>query len=64
MTANQLKVFRKGLGLTQKALAAELGYTREAVNMMEMGIRPIHKVVELALETVARNLTTKKAAGQ
>jgi DNA-binding XRE family transcriptional regulator len=61
MTADQLKVFRARHDLTQQGLADLLGLTRNAVNLMEMGERPILSRTELALETIHRQLKKPRA---
>jgi len=61
MTADQLKVFRARHDLTQQGLADLLGLTRNAVNLMEMGERPILSRTELALETIHRPLKKPRA---
>jgi transcriptional regulator with XRE-family HTH domain len=55
MTPEELKAYREKHNMTQQELADALGVTRNAVNQQEMGIRPILRVTELALETIARN---------
>jgi transcriptional regulator with XRE-family HTH domain len=54
MTGEELKALRNALGLTQQELADELGVARNAVTQWEMGVRPILKITQLALATVAR----------
>lgn len=49
MTPQQLKEKRLSLGLTQQALADELGKTRDAVAKWEGGKVPIPKILSLAL---------------
>ena len=56
VTPEQLKHFRSRFDLTQEALADHLGMSRNAVNLMEMGERPIMKVTELALDTIRRKM--------
>lgn len=41
LTASKLKLERECLGLTQEALAAELGVTRNTVARWEMGLYPV-----------------------
>ena len=51
MIADKIKLLREKEGLTQTALARELGLTRSSVNAWEMGISvpSTQYVVELAL---------------
>ena len=60
MTPETLKAFRKRHKLTQQSLADLLGLTRNAINLMEMGDRPIMPITELALDSVRRTLQKKK----
>jgi len=59
--AADLKAFRAKYELTQQALADLLGMTRNAVTMMEMGIRPIMPRTRLALDAIARQLASKES---
>lgn len=60
MTIAELKAFRQRHDLTQQGLADLLGITRNAINLMEMGERPIMHMTELALDSVRRKLQLKK----
>ena len=50
MIANKIKILRENKGLSQKALADELGITRSSVNAWEQGISvpSTQYIVELA----------------
>lgn len=56
MDANELRVIRKHLGLTQAALAAKLGVGQVTVARWETGVRRISGPVALAI----RSLKPKK----
>jgi DNA-binding XRE family transcriptional regulator len=56
MTAQSLKKFRQRLSLTQTELGEKLGMTRNAITLMEMGVRPILPRTVLALETIEREM--------
>lgn len=49
MQGSELKAIRKGLGLSQAALAQELGLTAVFIGMMERGERAIERRTELAV---------------
>jgi DNA-binding XRE family transcriptional regulator len=49
VTAAQFKAARAKLGLTQQALAQNLGMTINAIYKMEAGDRPVTKVTALAM---------------
>lgn len=49
MTPLELKQARQSLGLSQQALAAELGLTRVFIGLMERGEKPIETRTELAV---------------
>lgn len=61
MEPDELKALRERLKMTQQELADALGVKREAVTQWEMGVRPILKITELALETVKRQQRKKGA---
>jgi Helix-turn-helix. len=55
MTPSQLKTARQSLGLSQKGLAAALGWsTGQQVSNLETGSRTITKQTELAVECILR----------
>lgn len=57
MDGKQLRIWRKGQGLTQQELAERLGVARPTVNRWEAGVQPMpEKMVALSLETVERRL--------
>ena len=56
MTADELVNFRKQLGLSQEELAAKLKVARNTVNRWENEARKIPEFLDLALETVERNI--------
>jgi len=56
MTAKQFKIARKKLGMTQKEMAALLGYSREQVAYWEGGKYEVPKVVELCLGLLIEKL--------
>ena len=52
MTGAELKDERTALGLTQRALAAELGYTEDHIRQMERGWSNVTKRFEKQLDTL------------
>lgn len=48
-TPDKLKAARKRLGISQRALAEALGLSREAIQTMEYGTRPIERRTDLAI---------------
>ena len=63
MTPDELRSTRRALKLTQAELAAELGVTMGTVYEMEKGLRPIRRMVELAMQTLERQ-SSSAATGQ
>jgi transcriptional regulator with XRE-family HTH domain len=61
MTPDDLRAYRKRLGITQTQLAEALGLSRRAIIRYEDGTRPIPRPVELACETIARPHYTEEA---
>lgn len=57
MTGQELKAWRKGLKMTQVEAATEMGLCRRAYQALEMGERPIYKMVERS----CRDITVEKA---
>ena len=53
MKAEEFKKLEKEIGLSQEALARELGYTREMINMYSNDRAPIPKSVDYALRWLA-----------
>lgn len=53
MQPDEFKAIRKGLGLTQDQMAAELGLTPNFISMMEGGKKPIERRTELAARYLA-----------
>ena len=49
MTATELVLIRKQLGLSQEALAESLGYSRNSVARWETNRRPIRALVALRM---------------
>lgn len=56
MTPEEIIAFREKYNLSQEELAEKLKVTRNTVNRWENRKRNIPEIVELALETVERNL--------
>ena len=54
MTPDQLKRLRPKLGLSQGALASQLGITRNTVNRWEMGLHPIPSMAVKLLAVLAK----------
>lgn len=52
MTGLELQAFRKGLRLTQRELATEVGLSQGFIGEMERGEKPIEKRTELAVRYV------------
>ena len=50
MTPSQLIKIRRELGMTQKQLGKELGFTRQHITEMENGHRTITKTTEMAIK--------------
>lgn len=57
MTGEDLRTVRTALGLSQERLAERLDVGRRTVIRWEQGAWPIPRVVELALETLKREVT-------
>lgn len=60
MEKEELKKVREDLGLTQAELAKNLKVATNTVSRWEIGERKIPEFLDLALETVKRNLKVKK----
>ena len=54
MTPDELRSARRALKLTQAKLAAEFGVSQGTVYEMEKGLRPIRRMIELAIDTLQR----------
>jgi transcriptional regulator with XRE-family HTH domain len=54
LTTKELRWIRLRLGLSQMALAKELGVTRNTVTRWELGIHPISRLAEVALRGLVR----------
>ncbi len=54
MTPGDLKTLRAALGLSQQALAEQLGVTRNTVTRWEMGMHPIPTLAANLLATIRR----------
>jgi DNA-binding XRE family transcriptional regulator len=55
MQPNEVKVIRKGLGLSQAELGDVLGLTGQFIGMMERGVKPIEKRTAFALRYLAEH---------
>ena len=64
MTPHELRSARRALHLTQAELAAELGVTMGTVYDWEKGLRPIRRMVDLAIDTLQRQSAMAIATGQ
>lgn len=53
-TPDEVKSLRAQLGLSQQALADQLGVTRNTVARWEMGLHPISPLVSKFLRTLGR----------
>ena len=60
MDANELRIIRKRLGLTQVALAAKLGVGQVTVARWETGVRRISGPVALAIKSLKPQQGGKK----
>ncbi len=60
MTGDELKTFREKSGLSQDQLAKELKVARNTVSRWELEERKIPEYLELALQTIERNLIKGK----
>jgi len=58
MEAHELRAWREARSLTQPQLGELLDARWETVSRWERGVRPIPRVVELALRTIERELPT------
>ena len=56
MTPSRLRAIRESMGLTQEALSAHLGLTRDAIVKMEAGKRPIEQRTKLGLAAIQAKL--------
>lgn len=56
MSPARLSELRKQMGLSQEALAALLGLTRDAIARMEAGSRPIELRTRLAIAAISHGL--------
>jgi transcriptional regulator with XRE-family HTH domain len=63
MNPDELKDWRKSVGLTQVELAGHLGVEGLTVSRWERGDRAIPSFLPLALETIERNLKKPKRRG-
>lgn len=59
MEANELKIWRENIGLTQEQLAKELKVASNTVSRWELGTRKIPEFLELALKTIEREVRKK-----
>jgi DNA-binding transcriptional regulator YiaG len=57
---DEVKAIRKRLGLTQAALATQLGVRREAVARWEIGTRPVTGPVALAIRSLKKPMRRVK----
>ena len=60
MNGDELKSFRERLGMTQEQLADKLKVARNTVSRWELGERKIPEFLDLALQTVERDLSNHK----
>ena len=61
MAPRELKRIRRGLGLTQAALAAELGVSRVSLARWEIGQHPIPELASRLIRHLAREGTPMPA---
>ena len=61
MEKELLKIWRESFELTQSELAALLKVAPNTVSRWELGERKIPEFLDLALETIERNLKKKKS---
>ena len=61
MTATELVLIRKQLGLSQEALAKSLGYSRNSVARWETNRRPIRAIVSLRMTQLLTEHLRKEA---
>lgn len=61
MTAHELVLIRKQLGLSQEALAESLGYSRNSVARWETNRRPIRAIVALRMTQLLTEHLRKEA---
>jgi transcriptional regulator with XRE-family HTH domain len=60
MNGDQLKQWREARGLTQTELSELLGVHLNSVSRWEVGMRGIPSFLDLALETIDRDLNKRK----
>lgn len=53
-TPDRIRQLRDDLGMTQEEFAARLGYSRVHVSRLENGKKTATKVLDIALESIAR----------
>jgi DNA-binding transcriptional regulator YiaG len=61
MTGEELKAFREKFDLSQDQLAKELKVARNTVSRWELEERKIPEFLELALQTIERNIKNKSS---
>jgi transcriptional regulator with XRE-family HTH domain len=59
-TKDDIRALRKALGESQTEFGARFDYTQVHVSFLENGKKPITKVLQLALQTVAREVKKGK----
>lgn len=62
VNGSELKIWRERLGLSQQELADELKVARNTISRWEVETRKIPEFLDLALETVERNLAKQSRA--
>jgi len=55
MQPAELRVIRKGLGVSQGQLGDALGLTGQFIGLMERGLKPIERRTEYAVRYLAQN---------
>lgn len=55
MKGDGLRTIRKGLGLSQRAMAEALGLTETYVGMMERGVKQIERRTDLAVRYLSEH---------
>jgi transcriptional regulator with XRE-family HTH domain len=63
MTGQELREWRKKLGLSQAALARHLGVTRVTVTRWEIGLRPVPSFLGLAMRALEIDLREERDGG-
>lgn len=57
MRADDLKIMRKAMGMSQAELGEAIGMSREAIGQMERGVAPIERRTGLAVTHVTQSHT-------